>query len=137
MGLILTAINLFIIFVVRKSNFVIKFLDKLVLRISKSKIMTRGANIIVYNNFGNEVIAEVELSNMKSGMKNKSLKTLQLKQKFNIQILLIKRNEEIIESVNASTVLKEEDVLVVFGELKNIKKAFIRREKNNNIKNDE
>lgn len=132
LGIILTLINAFLIFIVRKSKKFKRFLDKMVVAIANSKIIKKGTKISVYENYGDQVIAEVELKDMNPAFKNKKLEEIKLREKYNVSVLIIKRNNQTLEQVNQSTILKENDVLVVFGKLKNIRAAFIKKEENNN-----
>ena len=60
-------------------------------------------------------------------MDNKKLKELDLRIKYNIQILIIKRNDEIIDRIDGEQEIKEDDILIVFGRYKDIKQAFVKK----------
>ena len=126
LGVILTIINLFIIFFVKKSRRFKRILDMIVVKIAKRKGVKQKNTIIVYDNYGNDVIAEVELYKLKESLKDKTLKELKLKEDYHIQILMIRRNEEIIEYIGADTKIKDRDVLIVFGRYKNIRNVFVK-----------
>ena len=128
LGVILTLINIFLIFIVRKSQKVKRILDIIVVKIANSKALKKETTINIYDTYGNEVIAEIELRKIKESMKETRLEDIKLREKYNVQLLMVRRNEEIIEQIDADTVLKENDVIVVFGKLKQIKLAFIKGE---------
>ncbi len=128
LGILLTTINIFLIFIVRKSQAFRDFLDRIVVKIAHSKMLRNENYISVYDNYGNKVIAEVELRKLKESMKDKNIEEIGLKSKYNIQLLVLKRGEEIIDKIDSDTVLQEKDVAVVFGRMKNIKSAFIKNE---------
>lgn len=127
-GILLTTINIFLIFIVRKSQLFRDFLDKVVVKIAHSKILRNGNSISVYDTYGNKVIAEIELRKLKDSMKGKTIEELGLKSKYNIQILVLKRGEEIIDKIGPDVVLQERDVAVVFGKMKSIRSVFIKNE---------
>ena len=128
LGILLTTINIFLIFFVRKSQTFRNFLDRQIVKIAHSKMMRKGNYISVYDNYGNKVIAEIELRKLREDIKNRTIEELELKSKYNIQVLVIKRGEQIIDKIEANTVLQEKDVIVVFGKMKNIKSIFIKNE---------
>ena len=128
LGILLTTINIFLIFIVRKSQAFRDFLDRFVVKIAHSKMIRNENYISVYDNYGNKVIAEVELRKLKESMKDKTIEEIGLKSKYNIQLLVLKRGDEIIDKIGADTVLQEKDVAVVFGKMKSIKSAFIKNE---------
>ena len=63
---------------------------------------------------------------MKKSMKGKTIEEIELKKKYNIQLLVIKRKEEIISEIKPDAKLEENDVVVVFGKMKDIKQVFVR-----------
>ena len=127
LGIILTLINIFLIFIVRKSNRVKKIIDKLVVKITNIRNSKSGNSINVYDTYGSEVIAEIEMKKIKKEMDNKPLKELQLQQKYNIHILMIRRNDELIDVIDGESTIKKNDILIVFGKYKNIKQAFVKK----------
>lgn len=127
LGVFLTIVNIFLIFFVRKSRAFKRFLDGLVVRIAKRKSSKTENSIIVYDNYGTEVIAEVELYKLKEFMKGKTLKQLQLREKYNIQILMIRRKDQIIEHVRGDTIVQEKDVIVVFGRFRDIRNTLVKQ----------
>ena len=54
------------------------------------------------------------------------VKELWLKNKYNIDLLVIKRNGNIISELEKNINLKNKDVILVFGNIKTIKKLFKR-----------
>lgn len=63
------------------------------------------------------------------------LEQTDLKTKYNINILLIKRNEMIIENITAETKVEKNDTLVIFGDRKNIRAVFEKVEDEEVLKN--
>ncbi len=58
-------------------------------------------------------------------MKNKTLGDLELRKKFNVTVLGIKRGEEIVFNLTADTKIVASDVLIVFGESDALKKLHL------------
>lgn len=128
LGIGLTVLNLFLMFGVRKSHKFKNFLDKIVVKVANRNQEKKGTTISIYDTYGNDVIAELELYKLRDSLKNKKLKELDLKEKYHIQILMIKRHEEVIDNIGAETELQENDIVIVFGKLKNIKATFLKKE---------
>lgn len=126
-GIILTIINLILIFIIRKSRRVKNTIDRIVVFTNDKYNANNGAIINIYDSYGDEIIAEVQLNRIKKNMDNKKLKELDLRKKYNIQILIIKRNDEIIDRIDGEQEIKEDDILIVFGRYKDIKQAFVKK----------
>lgn len=58
-------------------------------------------------------------------MKNKTLGDLELRKRFNVTVLGIKRGEEIVFNLTADTKIVANDVLIVFGEADALKKLHL------------
>jgi len=58
-------------------------------------------------------------------MQNKTLGDLELRKKFNVTVLGVKRGEEIIFNLTADTTIAKDDVLIVFGEAEALKKLHL------------
>ena len=74
--------------------------------------------------YGDKVIAEVVLIKMNNKLKNTNV--MQINKDYGIQILVIKRGEEVISNLNEKINLKEDDVLLVFGAEKLIRKVLVK-----------
>lgn len=85
----------------------------------------KGSNpVVIIDIYGNKVMAEVDLSNVPEQFENIPLMETNLKEKYNIQILLIKRKGDLIDVINGTTMLQKDDFIVVFGEYKSIRQLF-------------
>lgn len=117
-----------------KTKLAKKAIDKLVMIIVNHKKIKKENFMLVYDTYGNKVIAEIELKILKPRMRNKTIEEMGLKEKYNINLLVIKRKDQIISEIYPDTVLQERDVVVVFGKMKDIKDAFIKEiEKKTNL----
>lgn len=84
----------------------------------------RSNPVVILDNYEGVVMAEVYLTNIPKFLESAMLKETDLKQRYNVIILLIKRDEGLIEKINGEIRLKKNDTLVVFGERKNIRAVF-------------
>ena len=98
------------------------FLEKIAVALSRSN---RKSNIVtVIDMYGKNAIAEVLLNKIPDFALDKSLFDMQLNKKFVINILSIKRGNRTIE-VSKDTMFAKGDIIVVFGLVSDIKKAFV------------
>lgn len=89
-------------------------------------IKVRENIITLIDNYGSDAMAEVEINILPEILKNKALFESDLKTKYNLNVLTIRRDEEPV-LVNKDTIIKENDVIVIFGNYNNIKKIFINK----------
>ena len=126
LGFLLTIWNIALIVFLRKFKILKKLVDYLSVKISDFRRKRKDNYVMIYDTFGNKVIAEIEIRNLKKSMKVKTIEEIELKKKYNIQLLVIKRKEEIISEIKPDAKLEENDVVVVFGKMKDIKQVFVR-----------
>ena len=133
-GIILTIANIILLIILNKATRVRRFFDKKIKKIESKKMEKRQNPISIYDKYGDKVIAEVIL--LKVNNKIKNINTVKLKNEYDIQLLVIKRGEEIISDINEKVTLKEHDVLLVFGKQKVIRDLLVKskKRKNTNIK---
>lgn len=132
-GIILTIANIILLIILNKATRVRRFFDEIVKKIEIKKMEKRQNPISIYDKYGDKVIAEVIL--LKVNNKIKNINTVKLKNEYDIQLLVIKRGEEIISDINEKVTLKEHDVLLVFGKQKIIRDLLVKSKKRNtNIK---
>lgn len=133
-GIILTIANIILLIILNKATRVRRFFDEIVKKIESKKMEKRQNPISIYDKYGDKVIAEVIL--LKVNNKIKNINTVKLKNEYDIQLLVIKRGEEIISDINEKVTLKEHDVLLVFGKQKVIRDLLVKskKRKNTNIK---
>lgn len=123
---ILIAIAAFIVILIFiKIPFIAKKLQKL-LEVMALKSMRKGdkENVITeLDNYGKSSIMEVLINVLPKELQDKSLKDTNLKGNYNINLLLIKRKNKVLD-VTGNTMLQVDDVLVLFGPEQNIKDLF-------------
>ena len=121
-GIGLTILNVILIIVLNRSTKIRKAFDHIVIRISEKAEGKRINSISVYDYYGNKVIAEVVINNLNDKIFN--LDIAKLKEKYNISLLVIRRGADIITDIDKKLIIQDKDVLLVFGNLKKIRKLF-------------
>ncbi|MDY5983662.1 MAG: TrkA C-terminal domain-containing protein [Anaeroplasma sp.] len=88
------------------------------------KVKETKKNVIeLIEEYGDEVMTEIQLNQLPEFLKDKGLYESGLKLNYNINLLTIKRKEQFIP-IQASTMLQKGDTIVVFGSYQRIKEAF-------------
>lgn len=99
--------------------------ERLIERVAtKIKLKNHSENVITeLDAYGNNSIVEIYIADMPHDLAGKSIYEAELKSRYNITILLIQRNNRVLD-VKKDTILQKEDKLVVFGKLTNIEELF-------------
>lgn len=126
-GIILTIANILLLIILNKATRVRRFFDEIVKKVETQKMKKRQNPMSIYDKYGDKVIAEVILLKINSKIRN--VNTIKLKDEYDIQLLVIKRGEEIISDINEKVTLKEHDVLLVFGKQKVIRDLLVKSKK--------
>ena len=130
-GVILTLTNIILLIILNKATRVRKFFDMIIRNIEIKRMEKRKNPMSIYDRYGDKVIAEVVLIKMNNKLKNTNVMKINIE--YGIQILVIKRGEEIISNLNEKINLKEGDVLLVFGAEKLIRKVLVRNNINKKV----
>lgn len=130
-GVILTLTNIILLIILNKATRVRKFFDMIIRNIEIKRMEKRKNPMSIYDRYGDKVIAEVVLIKMNNKLKNTNV--MKINKEYGIQILVIKRGEEIISNLNKKINLKEGDVLLVFGAEKLIRKVLVRNNINKKV----
>lgn len=130
-GAILTLTNIILLIILNKATRVRKLFDMIIRNIEIKKMKKRKNPMSIYDRYGEKVIAEVVLIKMNNKLRNTSV--MQINKEYRIQILVIKRGEEIISNLNEKITLQECDVLLVFGTEKLIRKVLVKNNINKKI----
>ena len=123
-GIVLTIINFLIIALLNKSTKVKRKLENLIKKIATNVRKKRKNPISVYDTLGDKVIAEINVLKINNNMNN--INTEKLKEKYDIQVLVIKRGEQVISSIEPNITINYNDIVIVFGKMRNIKKIFVK-----------
>lgn len=87
------------------------------------KINYTGNRISIIDNYGKSAMCEIKIKNLPTSLKNTPLMRSEIKSLYNIQVLMLLRNNENI-NVNKDTIIIDNDTIIVFGPYDNIKNAF-------------
>ena len=122
---IVFAIFLFLIilfkipFIQRPFEKLIEFFGKMLMKKHKN------ANIMtLLDSYGRDAIAQVTLNYVPAILKDKQLSEINLRDEYNLNLLMLKTNG-VTKDIKRSTVLQENDVVIVFGSQQNIKRLFL------------
>lgn len=127
-GIGLTILNITLLVGLNRSSRIRRVFDDIVLKIGKRKKKKKINPISIYDYYGNKVIAEVRITELHEKIMN--LDIIKLKQQYDIQLLVIKRGSLIISDIYGSIKVQDNDVLLVFGNIKVIRNLFSNNQKN-------
>lgn len=127
-GIGLTILNITLLVGLNRSSRIRRVFDDIVLKIGKRKKKKKINPISIYDYYGNKVIAEVRITELHEKIMN--LDIIELKQQYDIQLLVIKRGSLIISDIYGSIKVQDNDVLLVFGNIKVIRNLFSNNQKN-------
>ena len=127
-GIILVFGSFILFLIIFKIPFIEKRFEKLLEKIALKLIgKSKEENIIVLlDNYGKESIVEVTINTLPLFIENKTLKELNLRELYNINILSVRRNGKSI-SVDKNTKLELKDILVIFGSHQGIIDLFSKK----------
>ena len=124
--IVLLSFGLFIlIMIISKIPFTRKQFDKIIEKIA-TKLLKRNNNnniITQLDNYGKDAICEITINFVPELLFNKPLFQTNLKTEYNINILMLKRKNRVID-VTKDTIFQKGDSIVIFGSLQNIKDIF-------------
>ena len=126
-GLLYTGINILLMFGINKIGWIRKGIDKIIMKIANRNALKRDNFISIYDVYGTKVIAEVEVKTLHEEIEGKTIKESELKNKYGIQLLVVKRAGEVNTNVASNTIIQENDHIIVFGKLKDIKELFLKK----------
>ncbi|MGL4338441.1 MAG: TrkA C-terminal domain-containing protein [Turicibacter sp.] len=118
-----------LIYLIRKNIWVKQRFDRFIENIGNRLMFGEKSNpLLLMDQYHSMAMVEVNLKNVPPCFKNRKLSDSNFRVKYNILILIIIRDGKVIQNVLGSTVLQQDDILVVFGPYKNIRELFERPE---------
>jgi len=119
-------IALLITFYFVRKFFLVKFIfNKLSEKIYRYFIAKENINsVMVIENFGTNVIAQVFLNEVPVELSNKTLAEMDIKNKYNLLILTITLSDNKPSEVTAKTIFQKDTTVTVMGKKKDIKKIL-------------
>lgn len=85
--------------------------------------------LVLIDMVSTKAMVQIMVRNVPSFLQGTPLSESNLKQEYNIQILYIERNGELLDVVDGETIIRPKDILCLFGEFRKIKSAFIPKTK--------
>lgn len=114
-----------IFIVIGKTKFVKIGYDNLIKRFGLRLMFRNRINpYMVLDTYHDNVIAEVLINELPEILKNKTLGEAGVRNKFNLQIMMIKHKNNLAPDVGPDTKIYEGDIVVVFGTTRNIRALF-------------
>ncbi len=92
-----------------------------IINVNKENILT------LIDNYGSDAMAEIEIHRLPEILNNKNLSESVIKTTYNLNVLMIKR-DDLPVPVTKDSIIKENDTIVVFGNYVSIKKIFIENQ---------
>ena len=121
----LTVINIVLLISLNKSTRIRKTFDNVVKKIATKTEKRRINPVSIYDYYGNKVFAEITINNLNNRIKQLSVE--KLKKEFDIQLLVVKRGNIVISELKPSLKIEDNDILLVFGNMKKIKSLFKKK----------
>lgn len=114
-----------ILYLLKNFGFIKKDFDDFIEKMGNKIMFGNNSNaIVVLDTYGNNVMVEISLSHIPRELSNIPLGKSNLSEKYNLKIILIKRHGEMITKINGDTIVKMNDLIVVFGSYKEIRLLF-------------
>ena len=111
--------------ILNKSTKIRKTFDNIVKNIAL-KANTKKVNpVSIYDYYGNKVIAEITINKLNNQIEKLNLE--KLKKEYDIQLLVVKRGNDVISELDPKLTIEDNDILLVFGNLKKIKNLFKKK----------
>lgn len=123
-GLALSILVIILLFFSKRVNKVRRFIDRGILNIVGFIFYKKQNQVIVYDYYDKKALVEVKLNKLPELLENKSILELNLKNKYNISILYIKRKSKIITKITNGTKFYKKDLVLMIGNKKVIDKVF-------------
>ncbi len=123
-AIVFIVIGFFAILMVRfpsmKTNF-----DRMIEALGHRIMFGRETNsFVLIDAYGDKVMASISLTYIDKMFENVCLKDTNLKNGFDIQILVIKRHGALVEPITGETILQKDDIIVAFGNEHNMRRLF-------------
>lgn len=87
-------------------------------------VKSKMNNVEIIDNFEKDAMCEIEIKNLPDSLKDTRLEDSNIKTKWKINIIILKRNGN-IKPISKDTIFEEDDTIIVYGPYQNIKDVFI------------
>lgn len=116
-------------YIIRNTKTVKSRFDILIEEIANMVMFGKKSNpIVLLDDYGDLVVAQIELNAVPPILKDTMLKDAVLKSEYEILVMMLKNKEGQAIRVDGDTIVKKGDILVVLGTKKSIRAVFERAE---------
>lgn len=113
------------LYLLKSFSFIKKGFDDFIEKMGNKIMFGNNSNaIVILDTYGNNVMVEISLSHIPKELAGIPLGKSNLSEKYNLKIILIKRHGEMLTKINGNTIIKTNDLIVVFGVYKEIRLLF-------------
>ncbi len=124
-SILITFLSVGLITVLIRSRAIRCFFDARIEAIGNRIMFGDGSNaIVLLDMFGENAMCEINLTKLPLQFEGVLLKDSELKEKYKIQLILIKREGKTLSILDGEDYLLTNDIIVVFGNYNNIKALF-------------
>lgn len=120
-GILLTLLNFTVLMLFNKSGKCRRWFDNKIKFLALKMRKKKGNSISIYDIYGDNVIAEVNVRGLNKNLININLE--KINKIYDIQILAIRRGEKFYTNIKNNRI-KRNDILIVYGKLRDIKRLF-------------
>lgn len=122
---LILGIVVILLFIVAKIKWVKNKFDHMIERIGNRVMFGKSSNtVVIIDSYGTSVMAEIHLKNVPHFLANTKLVSSGLKENYQIQLLLVKRESKMLEKIDGETFVQKNDHLIVFGPHKHVREIF-------------
>ncbi len=101
------------------------FFDRQIEKLGTRIMFGKHANVVRFvNNYGDKALVEIAAKRLPPFLKGTRLINSTLKEKYDILILLVRRNGDTLNRIGRHTTLEEGDIIVAFGPYHHIQEIF-------------
>lgn len=126
-AVVMALLILSILLVFMRLQSVRKGFDVMIEKIGNKIMFGKKSNpVVLIDIYSNKAMVEIFLEFIPSFLEEVHLANSRLKENYDIQIILLKRNGKTEATVDGSTILQHGDIIVAFGNYKNIRTLFER-----------
>ncbi|HAX72132.1 MAG TPA: hypothetical protein DCY20_01270 [Firmicutes bacterium] len=126
-SMLLLFVFILLLYAIRRNWWVKETFDRFIEKIGNHIMFGEKSNpLVLIDQYHTMAMVKINLTHIPSCFKDKQLSETNLRTKYNILILTIRRNGNILPNILGDTTLQSEDILIVFGPYKNIRELFER-----------
>lgn len=106
-----------------------KAFDTLIGNLGNKMMFGEGSNpIMILDTYDESVMAEIHVHYVPHFLQDTPLEQSGLKAMYQLQLILVKRQGEMLTTITGDTIISEEDIVIIFGHHKTIRQLFERPE---------